>query len=162
MVNSRIPWLSETNWVLDFVGNQGMVIYCLLLFLFLLWRRYWRLALFTAAVNLGAVAATHLLKFLVSRSRPENRIVDVDFGSYPSGHSSGTVAAMLVTIVLFGRAWLWIFGSLLSITMMFSRTYVGAHWATDTIAGALLGAGMTLLLWALLRNKCLQRNISGG
>lgn len=155
----RTPWLNEVNWVLDFVGNQGMVIYCALLFLFLLWRRWWRLALFTAAVNLGGVVATHLLKFLVARPRPENRIVEVDFGSYPSGHSSGTVAAMVVTAVLLGRLWIWVSGSILSLTMMFSRTYVGAHWLTDTLAGALLGAALALLLWALLRHKCLPGNI---
>ncbi|MFC8303539.1 phosphatase PAP2 family protein [Specibacter sp. NPDC057265] len=161
-VGLRTPWLNESNWVLDLVGNEGMIMYCLMLFLFLLWRRHWRLALFTAAANLGGVVATHLLKFLVSRPRPENRIVDVDFGSYPSGHSSGTVAAMIVTAVLLSRAWIWICGSILSITMMFSRIYVGAHWVTDTLAGALLGIGLTLLLWALLRDKCLQRNIPAG
>lgn len=160
-VGLRTPWLNETNWVLNFVGNDGMVIYCVLLFLFLLWRRLWRIALFTAAANLGGVVATHLLKFLVSRPRPEDRIVDVDFGSYPSGHSSGTVAAMVVTAIIVGRAWIWIAGSILSVAMMFSRVYVGAHWATDTLAGALLGAGLTLLIWVWFRDKYPAGNTTG-
>lgn len=161
MRSSRTPWLTDANRVLDFVGNDGMVIYSVLLLLVLL-RRHWRLALFTAVVNLCALGLTHLIKFLVDRPRPSDHLVPVDHGSYPSGHVSGTVAAMVVTAVVLGRLWMWVSGAILSVAMMYSRTYLGVHWASDTIAGALLGAGVTLLLWALLRDKCLGRNINHG
>ncbi|MHA7177265.1 phosphatase PAP2 family protein [Arthrobacter sp. Sr24] len=158
MRSSRTPWLTDANRVLDFAGNTGMVIYSVLLLLVLL-RRHWRLALFTAAVNLGALGLTHLIKFLVDRPRPADRLVPVDHGSYPSGHVSGTVTAMVVTAVVLGKLWMWISGTILSIAMMYSRTYLGVHWFSDTIAGVLVGVGLTLLLWALLRDKCLDRNI---
>lgn len=161
MLGSRTPWLTGANRVLDFAGNAGMVIYCALLFLLLL-RRHWRLALFTAGANLAALGATHLLKFLVARPRPEDRLVPVDSGSYPSGHTSATVAAMLVTAIVLGRAWMWISGAILSVAMMYSRTYLGAHWVSDTVAGALLAVGLVLLLWALVKNKCLAGNVSPG
>lgn len=161
MRSSRTPWLTDANRVLDFAGNTGMVIYSVLLLLVLL-RRHWRLALFTAAVNLGALGLTHLIKYLVDRPRPGDHLVPVDHGSYPSGHVSGTVTAMVVTAVVLGRVWMWVSGTILSVAMMYSRTYLGVHWASDTIAGALLGVGLTLLLWALLRDKCLTRNIRAG
>lgn len=161
MLDSRTPWLTEANRVLDVVGNAGMVIYCVVLFLVLL-RHHWRLALFTAVANLAALGATHLLKFLVARPRPEDRLVPVDSGSYPSGHTSGTVAAMLVTTIVLGRAWMWISGAVLSVAMMYSRTYLGAHWASDTVAGALLAVGLVLLLWALVQDKCRQGNVRPG
>ena len=159
MLDSRTPWLTSANRVLDFTGNAGMVIYCVALFLVLL-PRHRRLALFTGAANLAALGATHLLKFLAARPRPEDRLVPVDSGSYPSGHTSATFAAMLVTAIVLGRAWMWISGAILSVAMMYSRTYLGAHWASDTIAGALLAVGLVLLLWALVKDKCLTGNVS--
>lgn len=159
MLSARTPWLTDANLVLNFVGNAGMIIYCVLLFLVLL-RRHRRVALFTAAVNLGALGLTHLIKFLVGRERPADPLVHVDSGSFPSGHVSATVAAMVVTSVVLGRMWMWVSGSILGVAMMFSRTYLGAHWLSDTVGGALLGVGLTLLLWALVKDKCLQRNVS--
>lgn len=159
MLDSRTPWLTEVNLVLNFVGNAGMVIYCAVLVLVLI-RRHWRLALFAAVANLAALGLTHLIKFLVARPRPADRLVHVDSGAYPSGHVSGTVAAMVTTAVVLGKLWMWISGAILSVAMMYSRTYLGAHWASDTIAGALLGVGLTLLIWSTMRNKYPKRNTS--
>lgn len=158
VLSSRTPWLTDANLVLNFAGNTGMVIYSVALFVMLL-RRHWRLAMFTAAVNLGALGLTHLIKLLVGRPRPADRLVSVDSGAYPSGHVSATVAAMLVTAVVLGTTWMWVSGAILSVAMMYSRTYLGAHWLSDTVAGALLGAGLTLLVWAFAKDKCLPRNI---
>jgi membrane-associated phospholipid phosphatase len=158
MLGSRTPWLTSANRVLDFVGNNGMVIYAVALFLVLL-VRHRRLAFFVAGANLGALVLTQLIKLLVGRPRPLDRLVSVDSGSYPSGHVSATVTAMVSTAVVLGALWMWLSGAVLSVAMMYSRTYLGAHWLSDTIAGALLGAGVTLLLWAAVQNKCLAGNI---
>ncbi|NVM99459.1 phosphatase PAP2 family protein [Arthrobacter sp. SDTb3-6] len=155
---SRTPWLTTVNKVLDFVGNTGMILYGAALFLALL-VRHRRLALFTAGANLGTLGVTHLLKFLVGRDRPLDRLVHVSTASYPSGHVSATVAAMVATAVALGRLWMWASGAVLSVAMIYSRMYLGAHWLSDTIAGALLGLGLTLLLWALARDTCLERHV---
>ncbi|RAN70704.1 hypothetical protein B5P43_35075 [Bacillus sp. SRB_336] len=112
---------------------------------------------FTAAANLLTAGATQLLKFLLGRERPPLRLVPVESASYPSGHVSATVAAMVATAIVVGRLWMWISGTVLSAAMMYSRMYLGAHWLSDTIAGALLALGVTLLLWALAHDKCLAR-----
>ncbi|WP_288024595.1 phosphatase PAP2 family protein [Arthrobacter sp.] len=126
---SRTPWLTRVNLVLDFVGNTGMFLYSIAL-------------------------------FLVDRERPPLRLVHVESASYPSGHVSATVAAMVATAIVVGRLWIWISGTVLSVAMMYSRMYLGAHWLSDTVAGALLALGVTLLLWALARDKCHARNIA--
>ncbi|MEO8221952.1 MAG: phosphatase PAP2 family protein [Specibacter sp.] len=157
IIGSRTQWLTAANLVLNVVGNTGMVVYCALMFVLLL-RRHKRLAFFTAGANLAALGLTHLIKFLVARPRPEGSLVQVDSGSYPSGHVSGTVAAMVTTAVVLGKLWMWISGAILSVAMMYSRTYLGAHWVSDTIAGALLGAGVTLLLWVAVKDKYINGN----
>lgn len=157
LTGSRTPWLTSANLVLNFAGNTGMLLYAIALFLVLL-VRHRRLAFFTAGASLGTLAATQLLKLLVGRHRPLGSLVHVDSGSYPSGHVSATVAAMVATAVVLGRLWMWVSGAILSVAMMYSRMYLGAHWLSDTIAGALLGLGLTLLLWCLVRHKCLIRH----
>jgi len=159
LITTRTPWLTNVNMVLNFVGNAGMVIYCVAL-VAVLAIKHRRLALFVAGANLGALALTHLIKFLVGRPRPLDRLVQVDSGSFPSGHVSATAAAMVSTAVVLGKLWMWISGAILTVAMMYSRMYLGAHWLSDTIAGALLGVGLTILLWGLVQDKCLQRNVS--
>jgi len=155
LLESRTSGLTSINLVLNFVGQDGMVIYAVLLFAALM-VRHRRLAYFTAGANIGVFASTQLIKFVVARPRPGSRLVMVDSGSYPSGHVSATAAAMVATAVVLGKLWMWISGTILTIAMMYSRMYLAAHWFSDTVAGALLGAGLTLLLWALVQDRCLN------
>ena len=77
---------------------------------------------------------------------------------------TGSHAAFLmmtaVTAVVLGKLWMWVSGTILGVAMMYSRTYLGAHWLSDTVAGALLGVGLALLAWALVKDKCLPGNAS--
>lgn len=158
MVESRTPWLTSANLVLDVVGNAGMVLYVAVLFVVLMiYNR--RLAVFTVSANVGALALTHVVKWVVGRPRPEGPLVLVNSDAYPSGHVSATVAAMLTTAVVLGKLWIWVSGAIVSAAMMYSRTYLGAHWASDTIAGLLLGVGVTLLVCLALKNKSPNRHI---
>ncbi|MYW64115.1 phosphatase PAP2 family protein [Streptomyces sp. SID8379] len=103
--------------------------------------------------TLATQVAVQALKHLVDRPRPAHPLVTVDHGSFPSGHA----ATMAMTVVLIGAIcvparrlrWWWPVGVVLTLTMMWSRTWLHAHWLSDTLAGALAGAGATLLVcWA--------------
>jgi undecaprenyl-diphosphatase len=89
----------------------------------------------------------------VDRPRPAHPLVRVDHGSFPSGHSAGisllvvVVGALLVPAAR-RRQW-WIAGTVLTVAMMWSRTWLHAHWLSDTLAGAVAGAGAALVLWWL-------------
>jgi undecaprenyl-diphosphatase len=136
-----------------FGGPLGVVVPLALLFSLLLRRRWASVGFLLGVYFAGNLLVIQGLKHLVDRPRPANPLVRVDHGSFPSGHAAG--AALLV--VLIGvllvpaarrRAW-WLGGTLFTLAMMWSRTWLHAHWLTDTAAGAAAGAGAGLLAWWL-------------
>lgn len=139
---------SALNW---FGGPPGIVVPIALL-IFLLVRRRWVSAGFLFAVYMAVnMLIVQSLKHLVDRPRPAHPLVRVDHGSYPSGHAAG--AALLVVIIgvvlvpaARRRAW-WIGGAVFVLAMMWSRTWLHAHWLSDTAAGAMAGAGTGLVAW---------------
>ena len=62
----------------------------------------------------------------------------------------GIVLAWLVLWLVFPRVWTALLGILWIIAMALSRTLLSVHWATDTLGGALVGAGVVLVLGAWL------------
>lgn len=115
--------------------------------LLLLLRRPWA-ALFFIVASAASAGVVQLLKGVYARPRPEDMIVASDFGSFPSGHVANAATIAVVVGVIAPRVWVWVLGAVYTVLMAVSRTYLGAHWVTDTIGGALVGAGVALLLWA--------------
>lgn len=118
----------------------------------LVWR-HWRSALYVLSVIVAGMLLVQLLKNTVDRPRPTHPIVDpalLDHGSLPSGHVAASamiavgIAAVLAPRV---RRWWWIVAVVLVVAMAWQRTFVGAHWLSDTFAGAAVGAGAALILW---------------
>ncbi|WP_194791030.1 bifunctional DedA family/phosphatase PAP2 family protein [Pseudomonas sp. UFMG81] len=111
----------------------------------LLLARQWRHALFAGATLMGTAIANGTLKWLFARARPEVLSDPLTSYSMPSGHSSAAFAFFLVLAVLAGRGqpprmrltWVML-GCLPALSIALSRVYLGAHWPTDILAGALL------------------------
>lgn len=137
---------------MDRVGGGWVAIYLvpvLVIVAFVVARR-WRSGLFAALCFLASAGAVQLLKHLFGRARPEDMLVLSDYGSFPSGHTANAATLAFVFAVLFPSVWIRIAGALWIVLMALSRTFLSVHWATDTIGGALLGAGVVLLLAAWL------------
>lgn len=121
----------------------------------LAYRRQW---LSLTAFALAIVASEALIgpmKSLYDRPRPPGGLVGTSGASFPSGHAvASAVTAVGLVIVLLPPGhtrWVWerraaVFASLMAL----SRTYLGAHWLSDVVAGALLGAGIAIFFPALL------------
>jgi membrane-associated phospholipid phosphatase len=123
--------------------------------LLLAWRRHWsRLAAFTLAV-LTSEVLIGTVKAAVGRPRPPGSLMETTGAAFPSGHAiAAAVTAVGLVLVLAppgpGR-WRWEVRAVeFTAVMALSRVYLRAHWLSDTVAGALLGAGLALGWPALL------------
>jgi membrane-associated phospholipid phosphatase len=137
--------------VFDFLGGGWFAFWFVPVataIVFLIARRPWAAAVFVvvSAVSAGLVQA---LKVLFARARPDDILLDLTNGAYPSGHAANaaTIAALLALLV--PRWWVAVAGAGYVVLMALSRTYLGAHWLSDTVGGAVFGASIALAAWAV-------------
>ena len=110
-------------------------------------RRRWS-ALYFLAASVASALLVQVLKHTFGRARPEDILIVSDYGSFPSGHTANAATIAVVAVVLFPRAWVRVVAIAWVVLMAFSRTYLHAHWLSDTIGGALVGAGAAFVLAA--------------
>lgn len=113
----------------------------------LMLRRPWAAGYFAVAL-IASAGVVQILKHVLGRARPEDILVTVDIGSFPSGHVANAATFAIALWVILPRVWMLVLAVVWIGLMAFARTYVSAHWLTDTIGGALIGAGIALLLAA--------------
>jgi membrane-associated phospholipid phosphatase len=155
ILEHRSPVWEVPALVMNFLGAgiAGIfVIPIVILVLLLVLRRPWA-ALFYLIATVVSSGLVQLLKSLFGRARPEDMIITSDFGSFPSGHVANAATMAVALGIIFPWLWVWIAGAVYTAGMMVSRTYLGAHWLTDTIGGLLLGVGVAVVLWAPLAAK---------
>ena len=148
--DNRLPFLEWISYGMNWLGGGifgSYVLPILIVIVLLIIKRPWS-ALFFALCSIVSVGLAQLLKALVDRARPEEMLVVSDAGSFPSGHAANAATMAVALGIIFPKVWVWAAGTIWVVLMMFSRTYLGVHWLTDTIGGALLGAGVVLILWA--------------
>lgn len=144
------PALQPLSLLLDWAGGGWRATYVVPLagaLILLVARRPWG-ALFFLAASAGSALMVQVLKQLFGRARPEDMLVFSDHGSYPSGHTANAATVAMVAVLLFPRLWVGLVGAAWVVAMGFSRTHVHAHWFSDTVGGAFVGAGMVLLVAA--------------
>lgn len=156
--NLRGPALNAAVSFYTTLGNAGLLFLGLsaLLLCFRRTRKAGAMAL--GAIAVGFVCTNVVLKHLVARPRPwldvaglTALVAEHDPNSFPSGH---TCAAFAFACGLCGGAperWMKAAALVLAVLMGLSRLYVGVHYPSDVLAGALVGALSGLLVCRLVR-----------
>jgi undecaprenyl-diphosphatase len=150
LVEHRSPIWTTPSLVMNFLGGGWFAIFVIPIggaLVLLILKRPWS-ALYFVLCSIASALVVHGLKILFARARPVDILVSSDFGSFPSGHTANAATIAVVLGLLLRNRWVWIAGAVYTAVMALSRTYLGAHWLTDTIGGVLLGAGIAALIWA--------------
>jgi membrane-associated phospholipid phosphatase len=153
MTAIRTPWLTSVAEVFGVVGGPVVTAPLrLAVFAALAWRRRW----LQFGAFLGAVVTAELcigpLQTLIDRGRPPDPLVATHGAAFPSGHAvAASVTAIGLVVVLVPAArrrtrWT-IIAATFAAAMAMSRTYLGAHWASDVVAGVCIGTGAAVV-WA--------------
>ncbi len=160
LIEEQGPWFDVPALLLDWIGGHivGIVVVPVTIVAWLLaLRRPWA-AGYSLVAAVASASIVQLLKTAFDRARPELMLVASDDGSFPSGHVANAATIAVVLALIFGlgpyrRWWVWLVGSAYVVAMALSRTYLGVHWLTDTIGGALIGAGIAVALWAPIADR---------
>lgn len=120
------------------------------------------LAIDVLLILLIVTVVTEAIKFATLVPRPCETLGDVRLlrpddcagldPAFPSAHASRAFAVAVVIAVAYTRR-IWIAGFVVAGLIGLSRIYLGLHWPSDVLAGALLGATLALaFVWAAQRS----------
>jgi undecaprenyl-diphosphatase len=103
----------------------------------------------------SAAAATFIcygMKYSFKRSRPYMKIPELAAGSgkdpsFPSGHTSVAFASATSLYLAYPKWYVAVPAFTYAASVGYSRMYLGVHYPTDVLAGAVIGAGSAWLMY---------------
>lgn len=151
-------WLQEAAADLTSLGGISVLgLFAAIALAFLLIQGKRLSATLLAAGLAGGVALSEGLKALFERDRPPlaYQAVETLNASFPSGHALLSTVFYLTLGVMLTRAFprkrlkAFVLGAamLLALLVGLTRVYLGAHWASDVMAGWCAGAAWAMALW---------------
>jgi membrane-associated phospholipid phosphatase len=181
------PWQSLDDWWNGLVGSPadsllwhvaeffnrlggvlGLVLGAVCVVALLVVRR-WRSAVYVCVALAATKLVTDVAKNLGERPRPADLMVETGSWAFPSGHVSRMAAVVVVIGVLVVparhlRRW-WPVAVVLTCAMMLARNWQHAHWLSDVVAGAAVGASVAVFTWWALsplldRERALREGIA--
>jgi len=155
------PWPALASLVRLSTGTEACLLAALPVTVWL-GRRYGRAAAPAIVVALASMLVVQpVTKEIVDRPRPSERLVDVraDYSSesFPSGHSLSTTTTWGAASAYAWRAgrrrWALLLAAPVLLTAA-SSAIEGVHWASDALAGTLLGG---IAAWLIVRSLGVSR-----
>jgi undecaprenyl-diphosphatase len=154
--NLRSDFLDPIMKAITMLGDKGMI-WILITLVLLILRRTRPLGVICAvSMVIGLVVTNLIIKNWVARVRPyeviqglECIVKKADDWSFPSGHTTNSLACAWVLFRKTPKK-CGVPALILAILIAFSRLYVGIHYPTDVLGGAVIGIGSACLSLALV------------
>jgi undecaprenyl-diphosphatase len=151
-------WLHEAATDLTSLGGIAVLTLFAVVALGILLILRKRLSALLLVVGLaGGVGLSEGLKAMFGRERPpaDFQAVETLNASFPSGHALLSTVFYLTVAVMMTRAfprrrlkaYVLGVGMVFALMVGLTRVYLGAHWATDVMAGWCVGAAWAVALW---------------
>lgn len=154
------PVLDNLYKIITFFGSVvGIIVFAVLVLIFM---KNKKKALWIVGGTAGATILNNIIKFAVRRERPlVRRLVEEKSFSFPSGHTMGAVGFYGMMIFFIWKSGLkkslkilyTCLLTLLIVAIMVSRIYLGAHFASDVLAGALIGTAFLIVYTSFYGKK---------
>ena len=154
--NLRSGFLDPIMKAITMLGDKGLI-WILITLALLIARRTRKLGVMCAAsMVFGLIVTNLIIKNWAARIRPYEMVQGLNCivplvkdWSFPSGHTTNSLACAWV---LFRKApkKFGVPALILAILIAFSRLYVGIHYPTDVLGGALIGLGSACLAMLLV------------
>ena len=154
--SARMEWLNPIVSIFTKLGDKG-ILFIALAVLMLCWRPTRKAGVLAiCAMLLGLLCTNVVLKHLFARPRPwldvpglVNLVNEPDPNSFPSGHTCCAFAAGMVWVRSLPKKWMAVLAVVLAVCMGLSRLYVGVHYPSDVLVGALVGSFCAWMAWKL-------------
>ena len=158
--NLRAEWLTPIVKAITYLGNAGIV-WILLTLVLLCLPKTRKVGRATAlALIFDLLSVNLLIKKLVARTRPyevieglTNLIGEQSDFSFPSGHTAASFAFAAAFCMLAPKKYR-LPVCILAVLISLSRLYVGVHYPTDILGGAVIGILCGLLAAWIVKKRC--------
>lgn len=144
----RTPVLNSIMLFITSLGDNQLLFFLALIFLYFTWRQHKRESIFLLTTFITGIILNDFIKNLFHRPRPliSPLIVETNF-SYPSGHAMNSMVFYSVLSYLifrliknnFLRYFILVLCTVLILLIGFSRVYLGVHYPSDVLAGYIVG-----------------------
>lgn len=99
------------------------------------------------------LALTFVFQYLALRPRPEQvrlLVPTPNFPSFPSGHATAAFSVAVIVALVYRRWYGWALALGGASLIALSRVYLGVHYPSDILGGAILGGGVGAACYGLI------------